>query len=47
MDDAFTPRVEEMTQEALDRYFEACARLRTVDLEDDWTVDWRDDYGPP
>lgn len=38
---------EEPTQEELDRYFEACARLRKLDLEDDWTVDWKDDYGPP
>ena len=44
-DDAFTPPVEE--QEDLDSFFEACSRLRQVDLEDDWTLDWRDDYGPP
>jgi hypothetical protein len=38
---------DELDQEALDRYLEACERLRTVDLEDDWTTDWKDDYGPP
>lgn len=47
MEDAFTPPIEEPTQEELDRYFEACARLHKLDPEDDWTTDWKDDYGPP
>ena len=35
MDDAFTPPYPEMTQEELDRYFEACARLFLLDEGDD------------